>query len=131
MVTVAIGPEAKDWLDKNCNRSERDDVSQWMQDLGHTGLDPGDADRIKLVQGQTVGTAYTGLTVNCFIVPLRVSTAWRKGRTLWLGILETASGPSAFAGRLDLVAVFATDPTVMGLVSAEMDILAVARLMYP
>ena len=130
MPNVSISPEARKWLRGHCTHEERLDVIDLVHDLQPKGLDTNDADLIKLKQGADVGSSLINLRVDCFILPLRVSAAFRLGRLVWLGILRTASGPARFVGRLDIVCAWGSDPS-LGLVKAEADMLDIARVMYP
>ncbi len=131
MAAAYLGPELRQWLLQHCTPGERSDVAALLDELNLRGLDRGDADLIMLDQARDIGSSFPHLTVGFCILPLRVSAAFRRGRLIWIGVVETLTGPARFVGRLDLVAAWASDPAVLGLVEAQDEMLAIARKMYP
>ena len=131
MAGAFLGPELRQWLLEHGTPSERSDVAALLEEFGLRGIDRRDADLITLDQARAIGSSLPLLTVNCYILPWRVSAAFRRDRLLWIGIVETHSGPARFVGRIDLLAAWASNPAVLGLVDAQDELLALARLMYP
>jgi len=116
------------WVRTACTPTEQLSIgSGVVPDLGRYGLPLKDPDLIKLAQAQQLPS---GLVVNVFVWPEKVTTAPRRTRRIWFGIVEVVTGPPPAPGRLLIGKAWASDPGTF-LVTVEQELLSIAALEFP
>jgi hypothetical protein len=122
--------EFTQWVQTACTSTEQRSIgSGFMPDLPRYGVPRKDPELVKLVQGKRL-PGPSAISVNLFVWPEKISSAPRRTRKIWFGIVQVAGGPQAALGRWLVAKAWTWDPGI-NLVNVENELLAIAAREFP